>query len=235
MINGKLFMKYHLELDIDFRRNPYKGIYIVLEGIDGSGKTTQIERLNEYFQKQGQEVVKTREPRKDEGLIGELIQKILNGKTKIPSVAIQYLFSADRGMHHAELIEPSLKSGKTVISDRCFWSAVPYGVLDLEKDFDDNIAKYILVSQSILSMYHQFIAPDITIYLDIPVDRALDRLSKKVHEKEIYEEKAKILKAKEGYDWLLKEFPDEFTVIDGTQPVEKVTEEILERISSMKY
>jgi thymidylate kinase len=81
-------MKYHLELDIEFKRNPYKGQYIVLEGIDGSGKTTQIEKLYEYFTSQGKEVVRTREPRKDEGLIGELIQKILNGRTKVPSVFI---------------------------------------------------------------------------------------------------------------------------------------------------
>lgn len=227
-------MKYHLDLDIEFRRNPYPGQYIVLEGIDGSGKTTQIEKLHEYFVSQGKEVVKTREPRKDEGLIGELIQKILNGKTQVPSVAIQYLFSADRGMHHAELIEPALKMGKIVISDRCFWSAVPYGVLDLEEDFSDNTAKYILVSQSILSMYHQFIAPDTTIYLDIPVERAMERLSKKPHVKEIYEEKQKILKAKEGYDWLLKEFPEEFTIINGARPVEEVTEEIVATISSIK-
>jgi len=227
-------MSYHLELDIDFRRNPYQGKYIVLEGIDGSGKTTQIELLHEFFKKQGKEVIHTREPRKDEGLIGELIQKILNGKTKIPSVAIQYLFSADRGMHHAELIEPALKMGKVVISDRCFWSAVPYGVLDLEEDFSDNIARYILVSQSILSMYHQFIAPDVTIYLDIPVKKAMERLENQDHAKEIYEEEKKIIKAKQGYDWLIKEFPEEFKVIDGARPVEEVTEEIITIISGSK-
>ncbi|HUQ85699.1 MAG TPA: dTMP kinase [Candidatus Limnocylindrales bacterium] len=227
-------MKYHLEFDIEFKRNPYKGQYIVLEGIDGSGKTTQIDLLYEYFRKQGKEVIRTREPRKDEGLIGELIQKILNGKTKVPSVAIQYLFSADRGMHHEELILPALKAGKIVISDRCFWSAVPYGVLDLEQEFTDNTAKYILVSQSILSMYHQFTAPDITFYLDIPVNRAMDRLDKKPHDKEIYEEEKKILKAKEGYDWLLKEFPREFKVINGARPVKDVTEEIIDVISRLK-
>jgi dTMP kinase len=225
-------MKYHIDFDIEFRRNPYKGQYIVLEGIDGSGKTTQIEKLYEYFESQGKEVVRTREPRKDEGLIGELIQKILNGKTKVPAIAIQYLFSADRGMHHEELIEPALKAGKIVLSDRCFWSAVPYGVLDLAEDFDDNTAKYILVSQSILSMYHQFIAPDKTIYLDIPVERAMDRLSKKPHVKEIYEEQKKILKAKKGYDWLLKEFPSEFRKVNGAQAVEEVTEEIIKVIQS---
>jgi dTMP kinase len=224
-------MKYHLNLDIDFQRNPYPGRYIVLEGIDGSGKTTQIEKLYDYFTTQGKEVVKTREPRKDEGLIGELIQKILNGKTTVPSVAIQYLFSADRGMHHAELIEPALKEGKIVISDRCFWSAVPYGVLDLKEEFDSNTAKYILVSQSILSMYHQFIAPDMTFYLDIPVERAMERLSKMTQVKEIYEEKQKILKAKEGYEWLLREFPAEFKIINGTMSIDEVSGEIISKIS----
>ncbi len=227
-------MKYNINLDIDFKRNPYPGRYIVLEGIDGSGKTTQIEKLYDYFDKQGKEVIKTREPRKDEGLIGELIQKILNGKTQVPAVAIQYLFSADRGMHHAELIEPALKMGKIVISDRCFWSAVPYGVLDLEEDFSENTAKYILVSQSILSMYHQFIAPDITFYLDVPVSRAMDRLDKKPHDKEIYEEEKKILKAKEGYDWLLKEFPEEFAIIDGQRSVDEVSGAIISLINK-KY
>lgn len=223
-------MQYHLDLDIDFRRNPYKGRYIVLEGIDGSGKTTQIEKLFEYFTSQGKEVIKTREPRKDEGLIGELIQKILNGKTRVPSIAIQYLFSADRGMHHAELIQPALKSGKIIISDRCFFSAVPYGILDLEEDFSTNTAKYILVAQSILSMYHKFIAPDITFYLDISVERAMERLGKKPHGKEIYEEEQKIKKAKEGYDWLLTEFPEEFNIIEGARSVDQVTKDIISLI-----
>ena len=71
-------MKYHIEFDINFKRNEFPGKYIAIEGIDGSGKSTQIEKLFEYFKSQGKEVIKTREPRKDEGLIGELIQKILN-------------------------------------------------------------------------------------------------------------------------------------------------------------
>ena len=225
-------MTYNINLDIEFKRNPYEGCYIVLEGIDGSGKTTQIEELYDHFTSIGKKVVKTREPRKDEGLVGELIQKILNGKTNVPSVAIQYLFSADRGMHHAELIIPALKAGKIVISDRCFWSAVPYGMLDLEEDFSTNTAKYIMVAQSILSMYHQFTAPDLTFYLDIPVTRAMERLSKMTHEKEIYEEEKKILKAKEGYDWLLKEFPKEFKVIDGTKPVDTINAEIISLIEN---
>jgi len=226
-------MKYHIEFDIDFARNKFPGQYIALEGIDGSGKSTQIEKLYEHFTKQGKEVVKTREPRKDEGLIGELIQKILHGKTKIPSVAFQYLFSADRQMHHEEVVLPSLKEGKIVLSDRCFWSAIPYGITDRGGILDENTAEYMMVAQSILSMYHQFTAPDFTFYLDIPLDIALKRLEGEGGVAEIYENKKILEKTVKGYKWLLQKFPEEFKVIDGTQSVEEVTEEIITTISSM--
>lgn len=220
-------MKYHIEFDIDFKRNESEGLYIALEGIDGSGKTTQIDALYQYFTALGREVVRTREPRKDDGLIGELIQKILLGKTKIPPVAFQYLFSADREMHHEELILPSLKAGKVVLSDRCFWSSIPYGIMDRGGELSENTAEYMLVAQSILSMYHQFTVPDVTIYLDLPLTTAMKRIHEEGSTKEIYEEKAVLEKTIKGYDWLLKKFPDEFKVIDATKSVEEVTEKII--------
>jgi len=223
-------MQYHVEFDIDFKRNTEKGLYIAIEGIDGSGKTTQIDRLYDYFSKQGRELVKTREPRKDEGLIGELIQKILLGKTKIPPVAFQYLFSADREMHHEDLILPSLREGKTVISDRCFWSAIPYGIMDRGGTLSENTVEYMLVAQSILSLYHQFTVPDVMIYLNVPLDVAMERLQREHGDREIYEDKTILAKTIKGYDWLLQKFPKEFTVIDATKPVETVTAEILAAI-----
>lgn len=223
-------MKYHVEFDIDFRRNPYKGVYIALEGIDGSGKTTQVERLVEYFKNKGREVIRTREPRKEEGVIGDLIQKILLGKTKIPPVAFQYLFSADREIHHEELVIPSLKAGKVVISDRCFWSAIPYGLLDRKSELDENTIEYVLVAQSVLSMYHQFIVPDYTFYLDIPLDTAMQRIDKTNEMREIYEDREKLEKTIKGYQWLLREFPKEFIVVDAMKPVEAVTEAIINSI-----
>lgn len=224
-------MKYHIEFDIDFKRNPYHGKYIVVEGIDGSGKTTQVRKLAEYYTQKGFEVVATREPRKDnKSLVGELIQKILHGKSDVPSVAFQYLFSADREMHHAELILPSLEKGKIVISDRCFWSAIPYGLLDRKTELDSNTVEYMLAAQSILSMYHQFVVPDYTVYLDIPLDVALKRLERQDDVKEIYEEKEKLEKIIKGYEWLIREFRDEFLVIEGTAGVEEVTAKIVSKI-----
>lgn len=224
-------MKYHIEFDVDFKRNPYKGLYIAIEGIDGSGKSTQVQRVYEFFKERGKDVVKTREPRKNVGAIGELIQRILHGKEKIPPVAFQYLFTADREIHHEELITPSLKEGKVIVSDRCFWSAVPYGILDRDAALDENTGQYILVAQSILSMYHQFTVPDLTFYLDIPLDVAIERISQSGSH-EIYEDRRKLEKIIQGYQWLLKKFPKEFIVIDGMQSVEKVTETIVSKIQN---
>ena len=220
-------MKYHVEFDVELRRNPYKGLYIALEGIDGSGKTTQLKRLYDSFQKNGKEVVVTREPRKQDGIIGDLIQRILHGKTKIPPVAFQYLFTADREMHHEELVIPALKAGKVVVSDRCFWSAIPYGLLDRKSGINENTIEYMLVAQGILSMYHQFIVPDYTFYLDIPLDTALMRIASSDRASEIYEERGKLEKVINGYQWLLKEFGEEFIVIEGAKSVEEVTESLI--------
>lgn len=219
-------MKYHVSFDIDFKRNTEKGVYIAVEGIDGTGKTTQIDRLVSYFQKEGREVVKTREPRKDVGVMGTLIQDVLYGKTNISPVAFQYLFSADRQMHHQELILPSLKEGKVVISDRCFWSAIPYGILDKEGTVDRQTVDRLLAAQSILSFYHQFTVPDITFYLQTSVAVAVQRITAGDGATEIYEDKKKLERALAGYDLLLQEFPKEFTVIDANKSVEDVTGQI---------
>ncbi len=225
-------MKYHTEFDIDFRRNTYGGLYIVVEGIDGSGKTTQIARLAKHFQKQGKEVIVTGEPRKDKGIFGKLIQEILLSKKKIPSVAFQYLFSADRAVHQEDVIIPALKSGKIVLSDRCFWSAVPYGIMDHIMGINDGkysyeMGKVILAAQGILSMYHQFLLPDKTFYLDISLDTAMSRIQKADKAIEIYEDRRKLEKIMLGYQWLCREFPKEIQVINGENSVEEVTKEII--------
>ncbi len=222
-------MKYHVELDIDLKRNPYKGTYIALEGIDGSGKTTQAEEVAKYFEKKGKSVVRTREPRK-EGIIGDIVQRILTGKIKMPSVALQYLFTTDRVLHHEDVIIPALKAGKVVISDRCFWSAVVYGILDREGWNDPNTADFLLIAHSVLSMYHQFIVPDFTFALNVSLKTAFARISKKDDAIEIYEDREKLKQVIKGYDWLAKKFPTEITVVDGEGRIDKVTEKLISKL-----
>jgi len=227
-------MKYHIDFELELRKNSYSGTYIVLEGTEGSGKSTQVERLIEYYKEQEREVIKTREPRK-EGLIGEMVHKILLGDLKMNPVAFQYLFSADRMLHHKEIIEPALKSGKIVISDRNFWSAVVYGIVDkLDGEYNTKNMNQLLVSQSILSFYHQFIAPDVTFYLNIPLDVSLQRISIKKDAKEIYEEESKIKKIIDGYNFVVKHFSDNIVTIDGTKSKDEVTADLISTINQIK-
>lgn len=220
-------MKYNLNFDLDFKRNPYSGKFIVIEGIDGSGKTTQVELLSDFFENQGKEVFIAKEP--TDGIVGQLIRKIIRKEIQVPKTSIQYLFAADRASHLEEMIVPELKKGKMVISDRYFWSAVAYGLADLEEKKNGN---RLLVAQSILSFYHQFILPNFTFYLDISTETAMKRISKrhKEGEREYYEEKEKLEKTIQGYKWLVDKFPEEITVIGGEKPVGEVTEEILEKL-----
>lgn len=225
-------MKYHLSFDIDFNRNPYKGKFIAIEGIDGSGKTTQVERLKEILSKSRTNLFFTKNP--TDGEIGKFIRQMLTGKIKFVPIAYQYLFCADRATQQEEIVK-HLKKGDTVITDRYFWSSVAYGGLDRGIDFSqekESLKKgnLALCAFSILSAYNEFLVPDITLFLKISAKSAIERLTSSRHVKDIYDEKDKLEKITNGYEWLIKKFPDEFTIIDGEQSVEKVTDNIIAKI-----
>lgn len=223
-------MKYHIDFDIDFKRNNDKGILIAIEGIDGAGKTTQSKLVAEKLAKNN-EVHLTKNP--TDGLIGKFIREVLAGRVEIPPVSFQYLFSADRQVQQEEILE-DLKNGKIIITDRYFWSAIVYGIVDREEVDFDQTGEMLLVSQGILSMYHQFLIPDISIFLDIPIEIALDRIDKKKIKKEIYENEEKIKKIYKGYKWLIAKFEDEFTIVDGTKSEQEITKEIIKIYKNFK-
>jgi dTMP kinase len=223
-------MNYHISFDIDFRRNVYPGKYIAFEGIDGSGKTAQVELLKNYFQRQGKEVVLTREPRKGGSVVSDLIGKVLLGDVRMSPVAFQFLASADRVLNQEEVVIPALISGKIVLSDRSFWSVVPYAILDKGISYTEDDSKIMLVAQGLLSMYHQFIVPDMTFFLDVSLDVACERIKKKRDEAEIYEKKGKLRTLIKGYQWLLQEFANEFCVVDADRTVAQVNKSMVEMI-----
>lgn len=225
-------MRYKINFEMELRKNPYPGVYIALEGTEACGKSTQAKLLGEYFSSLGREVVVTREPRKT-GVIGDLVHKVLLGEEKLSPLAFQYLFTADRADHHEKLIEPSLKAGKVVISDRCFWSAIVYGILDKTGgQYDKKYADLLLLTQSILSMYHQFIIPDYTFYLKIPFETSIQRLPQKQkgEKAEVYETSEQIKKTIAGYDFVAEEFASEIITIDGSRSIEDVTKDMISQI-----
>ena len=223
-------MRYHIDFELDFKRNNEKGFLIAIEGIDGAGKTTQARLVSEELAKNNT-VHLTKNP--TDGLIGKFIREVLAGKIKIPSSSIQYLFSADRQVQQVEVLN-DLKDGKIIITDRYFWSAIVYGIVDREDLDFDQAGNLLLVSQGILSMYHKFIVPDLTIFLDIPMEAALERINGKKIAKEIYENEEKLKKIEKGYKWLINKFANEFTIVDGTKPEKEITQEIIQIFNNLK-
>lgn len=225
-------MRYRVTFDLDFKRNEYPGKFIVLEGIEASGKTTQVKRLGEILS-QTQTIFVTKNPTDNE--IGTYIRnEILTGNKKhIPPVSYQYLFAADRVIQQVDLIE-RLKRGETVISDRYFWSSVAYGIADREGTDYTNWEEVSVTALSLLSMYHQFILPDLSIYLDVSLEESLRRISGSVKHTEIYDNHQMNIKIKKGYDWLFKTFPNEIIVINGEKPLDEITAEIVELIGKIQ-
>lgn len=213
---------------LDLRRNPYKGLYIAIEGIDGCGKTTQVENLKKWFEGKGKEVTVTSEPRKEGSIVGNLIRDALACRIKLTSLCFQNLYSAERVINHENVVIPALEKGKVVLSHRCFWSAVAYGVFDKgERKYTVSNSNVIIVANGILSKYHQFIVPDYTFYLVVSARTAMKRILKSGKRREIYEEQEKLLRIIAGYDYLLKKFAKEIIMINGEQEEKKVTEEIV--------
>ncbi|HIH72437.1 MAG: dTMP kinase [Thermococcaceae archaeon] len=195
-------------------------IFIVLEGIDGAGKSTQAKLLAEWFEERGYEVVLTKEP--TDTAFGKLIRRLVltGGKegiidgARISKEAEALLFAADRAEHVKKLIEPSLKAGKVVISDRYFYSSLAYQWargLDLEWLINLNA-----------------FAPraDLVILLDLPVKESI----KRINGRSIKSEFDKIVelqkKVRENYLKLAERF-DEIRIVNALAPVEDIHKDIV--------
>ena len=221
-------MRYHLAFDLQFTTNTYSGKYYAIEGIDGSGKTTQVQYLADHFIKQGKKVFITKEPTDE--VIGSLIHQVLQQKIEIPAISLQYLFCADRAVHLQKEVIPALKDGKIVLSDRSLWSSVAYGITDLSLEIHEK--ERLLMAYNLLAMYGGFLIPDKTFFLEIPAEIAMQRMDARNKEKTIYEKTEKLKKIEKEYEWLAREFGDFITIIEGNKnfTIEEVHKEILRKI-----
>jgi dTMP kinase len=148
-----------------------KGLFIVLEGADGSGKSTHVRLLKDYLQKKGHNIVLTAEP--TEGSIGRQIRDVLSGKKQASPEKLTLMFTADRAEHIEKVINPGLQSGKTVICDRFYYSTIAYQSAQG-------------VSEHWISEINSFVPdPDLVILIDVPPEEAVARMKHK--EKEVFE------------------------------------------------
>src|SRR5882762_6892913 len=220
-------MKYHLQFDLQFTTNTYPGKYYAIEGIDGSGKTTQVYKLAEYFTAKGKEVFITKEP--TDGVIGALIHQVLDKKIQLPFISLQYLFCADRAVHLEKEVIPALQAGKVVLSDRSLWSSVAYGITDLQLDIHEK--ERLLMAYNLLSLYGGFLIPDKTFFLKVPADVAMQRMDQR-KALSIYEKKEKLQKIEKEYEWLAEQFKGFITMIEGNHhlTIDEVNDNIIKKL-----
>lgn len=188
-----------------------KGLYVAFEGIDGSGKTTQVEKLVERLEAMNVDVVSVREPWLDAS------KEILYNYRMDPDAEV-YIFAADRIILQREIVLPALRGDKVVVSDRSFYASLAYqSSLGASQEFIWAANRWIKL-------------PDIVFLLDLPVEKALERI--KGREALTKYERIEFLEhVRRKFLKIASEVNESrFIVIDATRDIEKIAEEVFNHV-----
>jgi dTMP kinase len=185
------------------------GRFIVIEGIDGAGTTTQSKLLSEWLASIGRECRLTSEPSR--GPVGVLLRQILSGRVRTPgNDVISLLFAADRIDHLENEILPSLQSGSDVVSDRYYHSSFTYQSLQGDLKW-------------IRELNSRARVPDVTYILELPADLASERRRRERTSEELYEQDSTQQKLEEAYRRLPRMLKEETIVeVDGRGEIDAV-------------
>lgn len=186
-----------------------RGLFICIEGLDASGKTTHARRLVWNLQKRGFEAIYTTEP--SAGEIGKFIRKyVLQRRKRVPSVVEALLFAVDRVDHVEKEIKPALQEGKIVVSDRYVYSSLAYqGAAGLDIKWIEEINELALPS-------------DLAIYIDVPAEVVVRRLRGR---RSVMERLKIQRKVREVYMRLVKN--GSLIPVDGNRPRDEVSKDVL--------
>ncbi len=202
-------------------------MFFVIEGIDGSGKTTQIELLHSYMLSKKIKAVTTREP--TSGFVGRLTKRIMQGREDVDTLTLQMLFIADRADHLNKFIRPNISQGNIVISDRYFYSTIAFGSASgLEENW-------------LIDVFKGFMKPDAVFFIDVDPKTAMQRiesrgeqkrLAKKADKRERYEKLETLEKTRKIYLDLKKHYKN-YYIIDGNRSIKEVSEDIIQIADKM--
>lgn len=206
-------------------KNSYPGKFIVFDGLDGSGLSTQSALLTAYLNKNAKDnfgkagAWLTKEPTKN--LIGGLINAQLGHHWKSSPECLQLLFAADRAFHLEKEIIPLLEKGITVICDRYLFSSLAFGT------FAINDMEWLVGLQS------RFLMPDATFFLKVAPKLCIERINSNRFEEALFEKQEILGKVWRNYEQLAKRLPDIY-IIDGEGSIDGIHKKIVSIINSKK-
>lgn len=217
-------------------KNPYQGKFIVFDGLDGSGQSTQARLLRDFLITKGLEVILgvgqpaqaglsqdflvgkgfevilTKEPTMNSDA-GKKIRQVLDKKTGAQPRQLQELFTKDRGEHLEKLIIPALKNGEMVVSDRYFFSSFAYG------------ASSGVNLEELIGMNQEFLLPDLTVILKVRPEVCMERIGRRGEPQTLFEEGEKLKGVWQIYQALPERFENVY-IIDGERSVGEVHENV---------
>ena len=221
-LRGVLCYTYTHHKNCEERRMDKKGRFIVFEGIDGSGKSTQIQFLVDRLKAEGIPCETTAEP--SEGPIGVMIRQILTGERKMDNKVIAALFAADRLDHilnEENGMLAQIEKGTTVVCDRYYFSSYAYNGVDMPMEW--------VIAANLQSS--KLLKPTVNVFIDLDPDTALERIAKNRQCTELFEKKSRLEAVRKNYYEVFEQMQDETVVIiDGNQTPEAMAEEIWRKI-----
>lgn len=197
--------------------------FIVIEGLDGAGTTTQAFLLEKRLDAAGFPVFATREP--TDGPIGRLIRQALRKEFTLPSKALAMLYAADRADHlyGVDGVLKHLDNGELVVSDRYFYSSVAYQGLTLPAD-------------DIRALNDDFPHPELLVFVDTPVDECMRRIANRGEAAELFEKEDVLRRTRAGYIAEIRRLPEgvRLLIVDGTMTPEEIADEIWTTVRAMQ-
>lgn len=206
---------------------PPNAMFISFEGIDGSGKSTQLTMLREWMEGKGYRVVTVREP--GATMLSEAIREILlSNKQSITSTAELLLFSAARAQLVEKVIVPALESGNVVLCDRYVDSTTAYQGYGREISFHEVMLCNQLATRQVM--------PSVTYFIDVPYEEAQQRMhfhpSGSEPDRMEKSGRAFFERVRSGYQAIAQQEPDRFVVVNGVQNREAIHSEIVRHIEA---
>ena len=202
---------------------PVQGVFIAFEGGEGTGKSTQSKLLKKWLEKEGEEVVLSREPGGTD--LGQGLRKILLGHETgaISPRAEALLYAADRAHHVFSLIRPALDRGDVVITDRYFDSSIAYQGAGrvLQPNEVARISRWATES----------LFPTLTIIIDMPADIGLGRL--KSRDRLEAEPLAFHERVRNEFLQIAAIDPERYLIVDGLQDIDDIHEQIISRVGEL--